>query len=197
MPEVREPQQARSIDKKKRILQSGLEVFCEKGYYNTNTTEIAKRAGVSTGIIYGYFMNKKDILLQVLDMYFEHLYEPVKNYIESFNKDHINDEDIKKFIDIIVKTHIDNKVAHEEMVAMSHLDEDVLNSFLKNEENITQSFIEFLKKYYSGEHLAEKTHIAYNILEDLCHELVYHKHKDMDYNYMTNMVVLVLLGIFK
>lgn len=196
MPEIREPQQSRSIDKKRRILASGLEVFCEKGYYNTNTTEIAKRAGVSTGIIYGYFMNKKDILLQVLDMYFEHLFEPVKNYLESFTKEKIEKEDINEFINIIVKTHENNKVAHEEMVAMSHLDEDVSNSFLKNEENTNEYFIGFLKKYYNGEHLTEKTHVAYNILEDICHEFVYHKHKDMDSKYMQDMVVDMIYKLF-
>lgn len=196
MPDIREPQQARSIDKKKRILQAGLEVFCEKGYYNTNTTEIAKRAGVSTGIIYGYFMNKKDILLQVLDMYFSHLYEPIKVYLENYKKEKIEKTDIKDFSNLIIKTHEDNKIAHEEMVAMSHLDQDVAASFLNNEEKVTNALIEFLKKYYKGEHIEERTHIAYNMLEDLCHEYVYHHHKSINNDYMLDLVSDILLNLF-
>ena len=57
--QVREPQQERSIEKKNKIIEAGYELFSETGYYGTNTQEIAKRAGVSTGIVYGYF---EDIL---------------------------------------------------------------------------------------------------------------------------------------
>lgn len=40
--EIREPIQKRSIEKKEKIIQAGFELICEKGYYNTNTAEIAK-----------------------------------------------------------------------------------------------------------------------------------------------------------
>ena len=63
MPEVREPIKATSIEKKQRIIDAGLKLFSEKGYYNTNTAEIAKAAKVSTGIVYQYFNDKKDILI--------------------------------------------------------------------------------------------------------------------------------------
>ena len=53
--EIREPRQERSIEKKNKIIRAGYELFSEVGYYNTNTAEIARRAGVSTGIVYGYF----------------------------------------------------------------------------------------------------------------------------------------------
>ena len=56
--EIREPIQKRSIEKKEKIIKSGFELICEKGYYNTNTAEIAKAAGVSTGIVYQYFKDK-------------------------------------------------------------------------------------------------------------------------------------------
>ena len=51
--QVREPQQERSIEKKNKIISAAYEVFAEVGYYGANTTDIAKRAGVSTGIVYG------------------------------------------------------------------------------------------------------------------------------------------------
>ena len=60
--EVRIPKQKRSIEKKDAIIRASYTLFCEKGYYKTNTAEIAKMAGVSTGIVYSYFQDKKDIL---------------------------------------------------------------------------------------------------------------------------------------
>lgn len=41
-----------SLEKKEKIIKAGFNLMCKKGYYNTNTVEIAKFAGVSTGIVY-------------------------------------------------------------------------------------------------------------------------------------------------
>lgn len=78
--DVREPKQERSIEKKNRIVQAGFELFSQVGYYNTNTVEIAKRAGVSTGIVYGYFKDKRDILLDVLEIYVKEAFAPRARY---------------------------------------------------------------------------------------------------------------------
>ena len=69
MPDIRMPTQKRSIEKRNKIIEKGFELMCEKGFYNTTTTDIAEYAGVSIGIIYQYFNDKKDIFL-----------EGVKNY---------------------------------------------------------------------------------------------------------------------
>ena len=67
MPEIiRKPVQKRSIETKKKIVDAAYALFSEVGYFNTNTAEIAKRAGVSTGIVYGYFKEKRDIMREVL-----------------------------------------------------------------------------------------------------------------------------------
>lgn len=61
--EIRVPTQKRSIEKKENIIKAGFELICEEGYYNTNTAKIAKKAGVSTGIVYQYFNDKHDIFV--------------------------------------------------------------------------------------------------------------------------------------
>ena len=61
MNDTRIPVQKRSIEKRKRILEAGFQLFCEKGYYKTNTIEIARHAKVSTGTVYSYFKDKKEI----------------------------------------------------------------------------------------------------------------------------------------
>ena len=62
--EIREPIQKRSIETKEKIIEAGFELICNDGYYKTNTSKIAKKAGVSTGIVYQYFKDKYDILIE-------------------------------------------------------------------------------------------------------------------------------------
>ena len=78
---VREPIQKRSIEKKEKIIKYGFELICEKGYYNTNTAEIAKAAGVSTGIVYSYFTDKHDILLEGLKRFANSIFYPSVDFI--------------------------------------------------------------------------------------------------------------------
>jgi len=49
------------------ILDSALVLFANKGYDGTTTEEIAKRAGVSKGLVFSYFKMKQDILFAVVD----------------------------------------------------------------------------------------------------------------------------------
>ena len=103
--DVREPKQERSIEKKNRIVQAGFELFSQVGYYNTNTVEIAKRAGVSTGIVYGYFKDKRDILLDVLEIYVKEAFAPVLDMINGLTAP-VNFEDtIKHVLDGAIEIH--------------------------------------------------------------------------------------------
>ena len=66
---VREPQQARSIQMKERILKAALKLFCKKGYYRTTTNEIAQAAGVSVASLYAYFKDRDSIFFEILERY--------------------------------------------------------------------------------------------------------------------------------
>ena len=68
---IYEPKQKRSIEKKNHIIETGIELMTEKGYHHTTTDDIAAAAGVSTGIIYRYFKDKHDILIDGLRFYFK------------------------------------------------------------------------------------------------------------------------------
>ena len=49
-------------DKKESILSAALELFANDGYSVTSTSKIAKKAGVSEGLIFRHFENKKGLL---------------------------------------------------------------------------------------------------------------------------------------
>jgi len=60
------PQQARSRRTRQRILDAAAAVFEVKGYDETTTTEIARKAGIAVGTLYGWFPDKRAILLEIL-----------------------------------------------------------------------------------------------------------------------------------
>jgi AcrR family transcriptional regulator len=63
----RRPQQARSRLTRQRLVEAAVSTFEEKGYDETTTAEIARRAGVAVGTVYGYFPDKRAILLEIVN----------------------------------------------------------------------------------------------------------------------------------
>ncbi|MCL6617889.1 MAG: TetR/AcrR family transcriptional regulator, partial [Anoxybacillus ayderensis] len=53
-------------EKQMKILQAAIDMFAEKGYAATSTSEIAKRAGVAEGTIFHHYKTKKDLLLAIV-----------------------------------------------------------------------------------------------------------------------------------
>ena len=194
MSETRIPTQKRSIEKRNRIIEKGFELMCEKGYYNVSTPDIAEIAGVSTGIIYQYFNDKKDIFIEGVKNYSNKIMFPMLNILEKENIKIENAECLlKNMINSFIENHSISKRAHEELMAMSHLDDDVSNIFKDFEFEMTNKIVDIFK--YNNieiENPIEKIHMIIGIIENLCHEMVYHKHKDLNYDIMQDEVVKVI-----
>lgn len=197
--EIREPVQKRSIEKKEKIIKFGFELICEKGYYNTNTAEIAKAAGVSTGIVYNYFNDKHDILLEGLKRYANSIFYPSIDFINniSINEENL-EEIIRKIISQFVKNHKLSQAAHQEITAMAHSDKEVALLFNENEIEMTNVITELLTKNgFDFSDLSERVHIIIGLIDNICHEIVYHKHENINYDTMTDIVVNVIVDILK
>lgn len=74
-----------SADKRQRILQAAVQAFSEKGYAKTTIAEIARKADVADGTVYGYFKNKEDILLSISEAHFREHIEQLKQTFSSNN----------------------------------------------------------------------------------------------------------------
>ena len=194
---IREPIQKRSIEKKGKIIKAGFDLICEKGYHNTNTAEIARAAGVSTGIVYSYFKDKRDIFIEGIKEYATSIMYPMIKISTSVDLNNLKNL-LEHMIDVFIKNHKISKSAHEEMRAMSHLDEDIANIFNESEINMTNRIVEILKNNgFDIPNLNEKVHLIIGIVENLCHEIVYHKHSSLDYDVMKNEVINIILNILK
>ena len=195
---IREPKQQRAIEKKERIIEAGFNLICENGYYNTNTAEIAKRAGVSTGIVYQYFKDKYDILIEGLEKYGDNIFFPMlKSKDIKFDK---NDFEtlLKQMIKYNISNHKVSNVAHEEIMAMVHSDKRVAEYYYKRELEMTNSLKEILlSNGFNDEYLFEKVHVMLGLIDNLCHQVTYHKHSDMNYDIMTSLVIDNIKNLFK
>lgn len=197
MTEIRVPTQKRSIEKRNKILENGFNLMCENGYFNTSTPDIAKAAGVSTGIIYQYFKDKKDIFIEGVKNYAESIMFPMIDILENENIKIDNlDNVIKSMINIFIQNHTISKKAHEELMAMSHLDEDVSDIFKNSEIKMTEKIVKILENnniYLKN--AKEKIHIIVGIIDNFCHEIVYHKHSSINYEVMQNEVINLIKNI--
>ena len=197
MSDTRMPTQKRSIEKRNRIIEKGFELMCEKGYYNVSTPDIAEAAEVSTGIIYQYFNDKKEIFIEGVRNYANTIMFPMLTVLETENIK-INDIEqlLKHMIDAYIKNHTISKKAHEELMAMSHLDDDISNIFKDSEFELTNKIVKILKfNNIEIENPVEKIHIVIGIIENFCHEIVYHKHNKIDYEIMENEVINLIIKL--
>ncbi len=198
MNNIREPKQKRAIEKKEKIIKAGFNLICKNGYYNTNTAEIAKEAGVSTGIVYQYFEDKHDIFIEGLNTYGEEIFFPLLNY----NNQMIDIKNIKPLMKNMINTYVKNhkvsKIAHEEIISMVHSDEEVAKYYYKRELETTEQIKNILiANNFKDNNLTEKVHIMLGMIDNLCHEIIYHKHKNMNYEEMTEIVINTIINLFK
>ncbi|MEH7353408.1 TetR/AcrR family transcriptional regulator [Neobacillus drentensis] len=67
-----------NLDKEKqdRIINAAIKEFAQKGYDHASTNEIVKEAGISKGLLFHYFGNKKQMFLFL----FDHCYELIADH---------------------------------------------------------------------------------------------------------------------
>ena len=126
--------------------------MCEQGYYKTTTPEIAKAADVSTGIIYQYFNDKREIFMEGLKRFSDSVLFPMMDILDASdgNVTKIDLNDIEKILDrlmtLIVQSHRMTQRAHEELEMMEHADEEVGAIFKASESALTKKIVAFLEK---------------------------------------------------
>ncbi len=194
--EIRIPKQKRSIEKRTAIINASYDLFCEKGYYRTNTAEIAKAAGVSTGIVYSYFHDKKDILKEVVGLYIFRLEEQFRPiFCSTIDRGNIALV-IEKFIDLSIASHTMNAAAHNEFLALALLNNDIQVLFNHFESKMLEILYEKLVAAgYLGDLLLERLRICYGIIEQLCHEHIRYKRNDVELSNMKSIAISTIVGL--
>lgn len=99
---------------------------------------------------------------------------------------------IEKFISV----HNIKKEAHEELMAMSHLDPEISDIFKSREQLITEKISTILlNSGFNEYHINEQVHIIIGLVDNYCQVVVYHKHHDLNYNAMKDEIINVIVKI--
>ncbi|WP_031484621.1 TetR/AcrR family transcriptional regulator [Maridesulfovibrio frigidus] len=144
---VRDPIQRRSKEKKRKIIVAGMKRFSEKGFHKTGIAEITEEAGVSVGSFYGYFEDKKDLLIQVAQAYGSSIIRGIYGRIsEEAPLSGSSHEIVKHMVDSAIQAHTLSTELHREMLAlknrepeMAKLDKSITDSFQTGVEAILEN----------------------------------------------------------
>jgi len=92
-------------EKQETIIKAALEVFCNHGFSKTRMADVARKAGVSYGLVYHYFGSKEVLFDTIVNMWWRALYgvlEEQKASTDDFPKKLI------KIVEFFFDTYQDN-----------------------------------------------------------------------------------------
>lgn len=199
MEKKAKPIQARSQKTRDNLLKAALAMYEKKGYHKTTVDDIAAEAGVSTGIAYRYFRNKKDMLLSVISY-------GTENIVTIVDMENIgipeSITDVKQFLEAVLKAfeafHTRYRDIHEELEGLQHTDEDVrkLYSGITEEKmkNIASRLAEFL---HGDTNIREKAYAATGIMEQHCHMMMNNELYGLNADVMRDIAVNAVLSVLK
>jgi AcrR family transcriptional regulator len=150
---ARIPVQKRSIETKEKILKAAWKLFAEKGYFKTSTHDLAERAGIATGSFYGYFNNKKEVVIELIRRFHEEAFEKAFNNFSIQIGDNVaqNLDQGRKLVRLMIQSlkesHAINPMLHKEATALILLDEDVRKIKSEEDKETIALLITLLQKY--------------------------------------------------
>jgi AcrR family transcriptional regulator len=171
--EVRTPTQKRGIETRKRIVAAAKALFSEKGFYSTNTKEIAAEAGVAIGSVYAYFKDKKQIFLEVLRGHIAESKEMIMDRLAAidFAGDSVQ-EGIYQLVTALYDAHDLSPAFHREAEAMRYSDPDVEQLHDSFHETFYRDFTAFLtlqKDRLRVTDIDAAAHIVISAAEEIVH----------------------------
>ncbi|HAJ99017.1 MAG TPA: hypothetical protein DCM62_03230 [Bacteroidales bacterium] len=86
--------------KKEQILWASLALFANNGYQSTIIGDIAKKAGISKGLLYNYFESKEGILLQLLDNFVAE----TTGLLNPNNDHEITNDEMSRFLEELIQS---------------------------------------------------------------------------------------------
>ncbi|MBO8156064.1 MAG: TetR/AcrR family transcriptional regulator [Bacillaceae bacterium] len=123
-------------EKQERIINAALKEFGQKGFQKASTNEIVKEAGISKGLLFHYFNNKKGLYLFLFDYAVDRLVERIFS-----NENQLMEDVFERFLQITIqKLHLFKK--HPDLLdfLMTAMDDETIQYDLKNREMLEQAY---------------------------------------------------------
>jgi TetR/AcrR family transcriptional regulator, biofilm operon repressor len=178
---TRVPKQKRSIEKKEKIIEAAYEIFSRDGYFGTNTAQIAKEAGLSTGSVYAYFNDKKDILLECLYKYGDNLTQEIAEKIDALTVSGDIFETVRSVLLICAKYHSKRRPFHDDVMSLQFRDEDINQYFINIREKMSDAIVKHLEKSeYAFRNEREQTYLMFQMVSGIEDELAFNHSPGID-----------------
>ncbi|UOQ91586.1 TetR/AcrR family transcriptional regulator [Halobacillus shinanisalinarum] len=138
-------------DKERHILITAMRLFSSKSYNRTSMQEIADICGISKGSLYVYFKSKEDLLLNILQYYFQYIEDQIMLIEEDTSLS--TTEKFMKEIEIKLGHYIENQEFYRlQEQELSGLSDQNIYHYL-HQQNIAQVrwFEQYLIKIYGNQ----------------------------------------------
>lgn len=147
MPRTKEQFENMRVKSKNLIIESALELFTKDGYHTTSINAIAKKAGVSVGLTYNYFNSKEDLLMSIIDGYFENFFSKVSNKLGG----ELLSKNMLKIIDAMSESIIEETSSWQLLISImfqpdiSASAKEKFNNFFLHQEGLFESYFKEIK----------------------------------------------------
>jgi AcrR family transcriptional regulator len=174
------PQQKRSIDKKNRVVEAAFEVFSRKGYNAATTPDIAREAGISTGTLYAYYRDKKELFLECFKKLSAEVQERLLASYQTLSGDALM-EVIERTINSLVELNNTSQAFTRQVLSLTYLDDDVREFYNRQRESVINTIIaQLVQRGIITEHGREKVFLAVAQIETITREIAYNPANRMD-----------------
>lgn len=131
-----------SEEKQLRIINAGLEIFAASDYRHASTDEIGRKAGISKGLLFYYFHNKKSYYLFLYDYAFKQILEYVVR------------ADYTQYTDFFERCEYAAKKKQELLEGYPYLFDFMLKAFCSEKEDVSEElnrrFTDTLSQLYGN-----------------------------------------------
>lgn len=189
MTKTRVPTQKRSIEKRQKIVKAGFDLFCEKGYYKTNTAEIAKYAGVSTGALYSYFEDKRQIFIEAFQQHLDAISSELLQQLISLPEVLELSTFIEKWIEGYINLYAKSNHALVQLRLVIVDDKEINHHFSALENTYFSNLADILKtRGIICADLFEKVYISCILIDSLRQEKTSFSHNGLDFEIIKKQV---------
>lgn len=158
-------------EKQLRIVNAGMEFFGRYGYKKANTDDIAAKAGISKGLLFHYFENKKSFYMYLFD------------FCEKLMKNYIHYDEIKEIDDFFDLMQYGSQKKLLLIKQYPFLVDFILNAYLSQKEAVTPEINQRINR------------IMDSIFDDYFQFVDMSKFKDnIDFHYLYQMLIWMADG---
>ncbi len=137
-------------ERREQIMQVALELFAHDGYHSTSIASIARKAGISKGLMYNYFESKEALLKELI------ITTSNKVHVE-LDPDHdgkVSPVEFLRFIRVTLK-NIRENVTYWRLYSTLSLQKEVMDIIMNEMQDLAKDTMQLLTSFFV-EHFAGK-----------------------------------------